>query len=275
PDRPFGRGQKKASPPCAVYAKEKNIPLYQPEKIKEETGTIQRLKPDFIVTAAYGQFVPKEIREAAAMDAVNIHASLLPRYRGAAPIQWALIRGEKKTGVTLMRMTAKMDAGPIFSQKEIAIDLEDTAATLFEKLAVLGGELLKTDLPKIVSGTLKPREQNEAEATLAPQLKKEEGKIDWSQNAPQISNRVRGFNPWPAAITSIDNKSLKIYDVRILPEKTGFAPGTIYLLSEQGIHVACGESSLCLTNVQLEGKKRMPAADFARGLRLKEGMKLG
>lgn len=275
PDKPSGRGQQNSSPPCAIYARERKIPLFQPSSIKskEAIRTIQDLKPDFIVTAAYGQFLPAEILKTPKIEAVNVHASLLPRYRGAAPVQWALLRGEKETGVTLMCMTAKMDAGPVYSQKKIPINPKDTTETLLQKLAGAGAALLKTDLARIADGTLKPTDQNEMEVTLAPQLKKEDGQIRWDKTAEEVNNLIRGTTPWPGTHTSIDKKSVKIYDADIVAEKTGFAPGTIYLLSERGIHVACGESSLCLTEVQLEGKKRMPAAEFARGLRLKEGMK--
>lgn len=275
PDKPAGRGQQNNSPPCAIYARGKKIPVFQPTSIKNEESvhTIKNLKPDFIVTAAYGQLLPSEILKAPKIDAVNVHASLLPLYRGAAPVQWALLRGEKETGVTLIRMSAKMDAGPIYSQKKIPIEATDTAETLLQKLAGLGAALLKTDLARIADETLKPKDQNEAEATTAPLLKKSDGQISWGKTAMEISNLIRGTTPWPGAHTSIDNKSVKIYHSELLPEKTGFSPGTIYLLSERGIHVACGESSLCLTEIQLEGKKRMPAAEFARGLRLKEGQK--
>ncbi|MDO8519149.1 MAG: methionyl-tRNA formyltransferase [Deltaproteobacteria bacterium] len=275
PDKPSGRGQQPTSPSCAIYARGKKIPLFQPASVKSEesVATIKNLKPDFIVTAAYGQFLPLEILKAPKIDAVNLHGSLLPLYRGAAPVQWALLRGEKETGVTLMKMTAKMDAGPIYSQAKIPIEPQDTAETLLQKLAGLGAALLKADLPRVAVGALKAEEQNEAEATTAPLLKKSDGQIRWDKTAEEISNLIRGTTPWPGAQSLIDNKTLKIYHSELLPEKTGFAPGTIYLLSERGIHVACFDSSICLTEVQLEGKKRMPAAEFARGFRLKEGQK--
>lgn len=277
PDKPAGRGRKISTPPCAVFAAQHGIPLHQPEDLKdpEVIRQIHDLRPDFIVTVAYGKFLPEEILAAPKMASVNLHASLLPKYRGAAPVQWAIIRGEKETGVTVMKMSKKMDAGPVYSQKKIPVDPSDTSATLSDKLAGTGAVLLLETILRIADGALLPLPQDETRATFAPLIGKEDGKILWDTEAGVICNLVRGLNPRPSAHTFIDNKMLKIYDSIVLNDNTEYAPGTIYLVGEKGICVACRNSSLCLVSVQLEGKNRIPANDFARGFRLKEGTVLG
>lgn len=274
PDRPAGRGQKMASPACAQFAKTASIPLLQPDSLKNNEGIIKKireLKPDFIITAAYGLFLPTTLLEVPKIAVLNIHPSLLPQYRGAAPVNWALLHGDKKTGVTLMRTIAKMDAGPIYAQTETDIQPDDTTETLLGKLATLGARLLLENLPLIASGKIQPSAQDESHVVLAPGFKKEDGRMDWDQNATKIFNHIRGMNPWPGSYTLIDNKRLKIYDGRPLVEKVTFPAGTIYALSQGGIFVACEDSTFCIREVQLEGKKRLPAAEFAHGFRLKEG----
>ncbi len=274
PSRPAGRGQAVLPPPCAAYAKEKGFLLFQPTQIKnneEFLKKVEALAPDFIVVVAYGRLLPARILAASRIDTINLHASLLPKYRGAAPINWAIINGDTTTGVSVMKVTEKMDAGPVYSQKILSIAQTDTAGDLFKKLADLGAELLLETLPKIADGSLKPILQDETKVTIAPLLKKEEGKLDWNQPASLLFNRIRGLNPWPGAHTSIDNKVLKIYHASLLNEKPKNSPGTVYFLNEQGINVACADSALCLTEVQLEGKKKMSASEFVRGYRLKVG----
>lgn len=277
PDKPFGRGRKIHSPPCAVFAKEKNLPLYQPNSLKDKNTIqeIEKLNPDFIIVAAYGKILPQKILDAAKIDCINVHASLLPKFRGAAPIQWAVVHGEKETGVCLMKMVQKMDAGPVYVSETLSIESKDNAQSLTEKLAPIGAQLLVNALPLIQNAEVKAEEQDEAQVTYAPSISKEQGRIDWNQPTNVINNLIRGMNPWPCAYTLIDNKRLKIYDSDVLPEKPNESPGKIYLVSPKGLHVACRNSALCLTEVQLEGKKRMAASDFARGIRLKEGKKLG
>lgn len=273
PDKPQGRGMKLSSPACAIFAKEKNIPLYQPQTLKdgETTKLIQKLAPDFIVVVAYGKLLPNELIAASKIDTVNIHASLLPKLRGAAPIQWAIVNGDKTTGMTLMKITEKMDSGPIYAQAECMIEDSDTAETLFNKLAPVGAELLSANLSLIADGKLNATSQDEGKVTLAPILKKEDGLLDWQVSAREIFNKIRGFNPWPGAYTFIDNKRLKIYDSQALNDQTKASPGEIYAISPQGIFVACKGSSLLIKEVQLEGKNKMKATDFANGVRLQTG----
>lgn len=275
PDKPMGRGQKLSPPPCAQFAKENKIPLFQPDDIKNEAILHHFLKmnPDFIIVVAYGKYLPEKIIQGAKIGCLNIHASLLPKYRGAAPIPWAIIHGETTTGVSLMKVTHKMDAGPIYCQKSLPISPSDTTGSLTAKLAQLGGELLLEALPKIFNGELQPTEQNEKWTTHAPMLKKKDGQIVWNSPSSAIIRLVRGMNPWPSAYTFIDFKLLKIYSAEEMPEIVSGIPGTVYFLSKKGIHVVCQGSSVCITEVQLEGKKRMPADEFVRGYRLKEGMK--
>lgn len=274
PDRPAGRGQKMASPACAQFAKENNLPLLQPASLKNNEELIKKiaaLKPDFVITAAYGLFLPETLLKIPKMAVLNIHPSLLPQYRGAAPVNWALLNGDKKTGVTLMRTIAKMDAGPIYAQSETDIQPDDTTESLLSRLATLGAELLLANLPLIAGGKIQPSAQSESHVVLAPRFKKEDGRIVWDQNATKIFNHIRGMNPWPGSYTLIDNKRLKIYDGGPLVEKVAFPAGTIYAQSQGGIFVACKDSTFCIREVQLEGKKRLPAAEFAHGFRLKEG----
>lgn len=275
PDKPAGRGRHVKPCASAQLAREKNLPLLQPTSLKEATiqNQIASLRADFIVVAAYGKWIPSEILRGAAVDTVNVHPSLLPKYRGAAPIQWALINGETETGVTLMRPIATMDAGPVFVQEKVAIADDDNEITLSRRLAVLGGELLAEMLPKIVSGKIKPTPQDESGVTMAPLLRKDDGRIDWERPAPTIRNLIRGIIEWPRAHTSFDKKRVTLYDSDALPEKPIDTAGTVWLVSPRGVHVTCGYGSLCLKEVQMEGKKRMSGVDFAHGMRIKVGMK--
>lgn len=281
PDKPSGRGQQVNSPECALWAKEKKLPLYQPASLKEEKiiSQFQNLKPDFIVTAAYGKFLPESLLKISKYPPLNVHPSLLPKYRGAAPINWALINGDKQTGVTIMTMTSEMDAGDIYAQEICDIDSKDTTQSLTIKLAGLGSKLLASTIPLVLSGQIKPQQQDSSQVVFAPQLKKIDGLIDWNQSALNITNKIRGTNPWPGSYTKIDpspglkagKKILKIYDGFPLKQRGPGSCGSVYLINEQGIYVICQDSSLVLTEVQLEGKKRMKASDFARGYRLQVG----
>ncbi len=276
PDKPAGRGRLLT--PCAVahYARKKGIPLFQPASVKdpEFTRQVLHLKPDFIVVSAYGKILTEELIRIPRYACLNIHASLLPVYRGAAPINWSLLNGETVTGISLMRVVLKLDAGPVYCQESLSIDPQDTAGTLTLKLADLGATLLIRSLDLIASGELKAVLQDEARATYAPLLKKEDGKIDWQKSAAKVHNQVRALNPWPGAYTFVDKKMLKIYHGSIEQEKTEAEAGTVFFLNGQGIHVACGQGTYCLEEVQLEGKKRMRAEEFVRGYRLETGTKL-
>lgn len=292
PDKRAGRGQQVTPCASAHYAREQGIPLFQPPSAKDPEFIRQviSLKPDFVVVSAYGKILTEELIKIPHYACVNIHASLLPAYRGAAPINWCLLNGEIFAGISLMQVVLKLDAGPVYCKKSISIDPLDTAGTLTTKLADLGARMLIQSLDPIVSGDLKPVDQDESEATYAPLLKKEDGKIDWQKSAHFIHNQVRAFNPWPGAYTfvdpstslginpehrrRVDNKMLKIYHGLVQQEKTDAPCGTIYFISRKGIHVSCGEFGYCLEEVQLEGKKRMPAVEFVRGYRLEIGKKL-
>lgn len=277
PDKPAGRGRHRLSPSCAMFARENKIPLFQPASLKnEETlSLIESMKPDFIVVAAYGKILPERALKAASIDCLNVHASLLPKYRGAAPTNWALINGEEETGVSIMEVVPQLDAGPVYCEAKVKIEDDDTTGSLTERLAKAGAELLIRAIPKIASGEIIPKPQDDSEATMAPSLKKEDGKIDWTNKAISIHNRIRGVNPWPGAYTFVDNKLLKIYHNRVLTERPASVAGEIYFLNEKGIHVACGDGAILLTEVQIEGKKKMPAAEFVRGYRLEIGKKFG
>ncbi|OGQ08812.1 MAG: methionyl-tRNA formyltransferase [Deltaproteobacteria bacterium RIFCSPLOWO2_12_FULL_40_28] len=275
PDRPSGRGQQIHSCETALFAKEKKIKLYQPTSVKEPAfiQEMKKLKPDFFVIAAFGQFLPKALLEIPKIAPLNLHASLLPYYRGAAPIHWAVLNGENKTGVSLMHITSKMDAGPVYATAETPIDPNENSHNLTMRLAQMGAKLLLAKLDSIFTGKLKAIPQDDSRATYASSLTKNHGLIHWNKSAQSIHNQVRGLIPWPVSHTFIDNKLLKIYDSLVLPEKSEIDPGNVVLITPRGIHVSCFHSTLCLTEVQLEGKKRMSASEFARGYRLKEGMK--
>ncbi|MBI4412718.1 MAG: methionyl-tRNA formyltransferase [Deltaproteobacteria bacterium] len=273
PDKPAGRGRHLHVCPTAELAREKKIPLFQPASLKndETLSLIESMKPDFIVVAAYGKILPEKVLKAPRIDCINVHASLLPKYRGAAPINWALINGEEETGVSIMKLVRKPDAGPVYCEARVKIGENDTAGSLTSSLAKEGARLLIETIPKIAAAQITSQPQDDSQATMAPSLKKEDGRIDWKNKALVIHNRIRGVNPWPGAYTFVDNKLLKIYHSRVLTERPASTAGEIYFLNEKGIHVACGDGAILLTEVQIEGKKRMSAAEFVRGYRLEVG----
>jgi methionyl-tRNA formyltransferase len=267
PDKPSGRGQKFQTPPCALFAKENNLPLFQPATLKndESLQNIRNLKPDLIVVVAYGLLLPKSVLEIPTIDTINLHASLLPYYRGAAPIQWALINGDKETGVSLMQLDEQMDTGAVFAQTKIPIPDDDNEASLFDQCSRIGTKLLMDNLDKILAKEIKPAPQNNNLATFARKLQKEDGIIDFTRSAQDIFNLIRGIQVWPGAHTSIDNKRLKIYDARPLKEPVSAMPGQVYQCDTEAFYVACGDGSLAVRQVQLEGKNRSKGGEFARG----------
>ncbi|WP_457569038.1 methionyl-tRNA formyltransferase [Desulfurobacterium sp.] len=276
PDKPAGRGRKLKPPPVKLVAEKYGIPVVQPEKVKGNEKLFEKLRniaPDFIVVAAYGKILPKELLEIPKIAPVNVHASLLPKYRGASPIQSVLLNGEEKTGVTIMRITEKLDSGDIYIQEETPISVDDTAQTLHDRLAVMGGDLLVKALPLIASGKLKPVPQSDSEATYCAQIKKEDGKIDWRDTAENIFNKVRAFTPWPSAFTHFNGKLLKI--TKALPVEGQGKPGVVVDIDREGFYVGTGEGLLKVLRVKPEGKKEMSAGDFVRGYRLKTGDNLG
>lgn len=278
PDKPGGRGRRLLAPPVALLAREKGVPLLQPEKIRNNPEFLQSLKklgPDLIVVCAYGKILPRELLELPRLKSLNLHFSLLPRYRGAAPVQWALINNEPETGVTTLFVTEKVDAGPILLQKKAPIEPEDNAEILGHRLAVTGAELLRETVTLLKSEDLNPIPQEERLATPAPLLKKEDGKIDWTRKATAIHCQIRGMTPWPGAFTFLDKRILKIYSASVIPAKKPADPGEIVSASPDGLDAACGQGTLRIRELQLEGKKRMGAVEFLRGHALRFGQKLG
>ncbi|MBX7149205.1 methionyl-tRNA formyltransferase [bacterium] len=274
PDTVAGRGLKETSCACAVYARENKLRLFQPPSIKD-TKTIEELKelaPDFIVVAAYGQFLPDTILQIPKIDIVNVHGSLLPAYRGAAPIQYALLNGDTTTGVSIMRVIKKMDAGPVYSQATLPIEITDTSEGLMAKAATVGADLLTKTIPQIIDG-LKPVEQDESKVSFSPSIKKAEGKIDWTKTSHELDCLVRAFYPWPIAHTSIQGKILKVFEASPVQNNASGVAGTLVSLESDGIVLKTNAGCLLLKTVQLEGKKKMNAAECARGLRLNPGDK--
>ncbi|MBQ1777552.1 MAG: methionyl-tRNA formyltransferase [Acidaminococcaceae bacterium] len=267
PDRPKGRGQKMVETPVKTFALQHGLPVFQPLKVKE-AEFVQQLKawqPDFIVVAAFGQFLTQEILDIPTYGCINVHASLLPKYRGAAPIQYAIIKGEKESGVTIMRMEKGMDTGAMYSRVVVPIDAEMNFARLHDELMEKGAELLTDTLPRIAEG-LQPEIQKESEATFATLLTKEMAKIDWNRPAQEVHDRVRGFDPVPGAFTYLpDGKLLKIWETRVTGTRTEALPGTVVSVTKKDFSVACRDGELRILTVQPESKKRMPAAVFLNG----------
>jgi methionyl-tRNA formyltransferase len=271
PDRPRGRGQEISSSPVKEAALAANIPVHQPEKIRspEAQELLQRLAPDCIAIIAYGQIIPARLLTISKLGWINLHASLLPKYRGAAPINWAIANGETATGLTTMRIDAGMDTGDMLLQEEIDIAPEETAPELVKSMSEAGAPLMTETLRGIASGKLIPRQQNHADATYAPLLKKEDGRIDWSLPAQQIYNRMRGFAPWPGAYSSFRGQTCHLWGEPFpLRGSTGGAPGTL-LREQDQVLIACGHATLLrLLSVKLEGRKQVSALEFANGARL-------
>ncbi|MGE7185149.1 methionyl-tRNA formyltransferase [Peribacillus sp. NPDC006672] len=280
PDRPVGRKKVLTPPPVKVEAEKQGIPVYQPEKIreKEELEKIIALNPDLVVTAAFGQILPNELLDAPKYGCINVHASLLPELRGGAPIHYSILQGKEKTGITIMYMAEKLDAGDILTQAEVAIGEEDNVGTLHDKLSKIGSDLLAETLPKLLNGDLRAIKQDEDKATFAPNIKRSEEKIDWSKSGEVIYNQVRGLNPWPVAYTTLDGSILKIWQAKKLEEGNRAVPGTVIDVRNDGFIVSTGnETAILVTELQPSGKKKMPAKDYLRGAGsfIKAGMKLG
>ncbi len=276
PDRPKGRGLELVASPVKQSAQKLNLPITQPERIKtndEFRAQLTAIKPDAIIVVGYGRIIPQWMLDLPPLGNINLHASLLPKYRGAAPIQWAIASGETVTGVTTMRIDSGLDTGDILLQQELAIAPGDTAETLAPRLAAIGAELMVETLRGLQAGTVLPRPQDHARATLAPILKKEDGLMDFSRSAHENCNRLRGFQPWPGAHTRFRGKSLQV--LQAAPSNESMAPAELMLRSDR-LLVGCGHStSLELLELQLEGKKRTTARDFVHGYRLQSGEKLG
>jgi methionyl-tRNA formyltransferase len=279
PDKPAGRGQKLTPPPVKELALARGLPVFQPAKIRnnpEFMATLRELAPDLILVVAYGKLLPQEVLDLPRFGCLNVHASLLPKYRGAAPIQWSIIRGEAVTGVTLMKMDIGMDTGDMLATAELPIAPDDTAGTLSPKLAELGAALAAREIPRYVAGELRAVPQDHAAATMAPMLSKETGTIDWTRPAAEIASLVRGVQPWPGATTTLAGQPLKIQTARAIAAPAEGAPGTILVLGPDGWTVATGAGAVLLVDVQAPGKPSRPAADVARGWRdVAPGVRLG
>lgn len=267
PDRPKGRSKELAMSEVKQYALGKNIPVYQPEKIKE-SECVQYLKEfnaDIIVVAAFGQILSKEILELAPYGCINVHASLLPKYRGAAPIQWAIIDGEKTTGITIMQMDEGLDTGDIILKKEIEIAADETGGSLHDRLAELGGVALLEALELIKEGKAAKTPQGEAATHYAYMLSKKTGRIDFSKSAKELERLVRGLNPWPSAHAMLDGKTVKIWECEVSESEDGAKCGEVFGIDKEGFNIATGKGSLRVKALQAEGKRAMSAGEFLRG----------
>ena len=268
PDRPVGRHATLTPPPTKAYAQERNIPVYQFEKIRQPEGVaaLKAFAPDLMVTAAFGQLLSAENLSIPKYGCINVHGSLLPKYRGAAPIQWAIINGESETGITTMMTDIGMDTGDILLVDKTEILPDETAGELFERLSVIGAKTLRRTLVELESGTLVRTPQNEAEATKCPMLKKEYGKLDFSQSAQQVHNRVRGTNPWPGAYALLGEDVLKVHQTRLSDQQTGLEPiGLLKGNAKTGLFVRCADGWLEILELQATGGKRLNAKDYLAG----------
>ena len=276
PDKPKGRGKAVLMTPVKEKALECGIPVYQPKRVREPEflDVLRKLNPDVIVVVAFGQILPREILTLPPFGCVNVHASLLPKYRGAAPIQWAVIDGETVSGVTTMQMNEGLDTGDILEQEEISLDPEETGGSLFEKLASLGGKMILSTLKGLEDGSIIPRAQGEMTTPYAKMLTKAMGEIDWSMDAASIERLVRGLNSWPSAYTYVDGKALKIWKARVEAGEAGNEPGQVCVTKDR-LLVETGNGVLSILELQLEGKKRMEAAAFLRGFSIETGKKFG
>jgi methionyl-tRNA formyltransferase len=279
PDRPKGRDLELAPPPVKLTAQRLALPVFQPERVRQESAfrTIADWRPDLIVVAAYGQILPQAVLELPRHGCLNVHASILPQYRGASPIQWAILNGDSETGVTIMQMDAGLDTGPILTQETTPILPGDNAQTLHDRLAQIGAALLVRTLPDYVLGKIAPRPQPKEGATYARKISKEDGHLDWRQPALALWNRIRAFTPWPGTFAFLADQSkpilLKIWSASVVPAIRG-QPGEIVQVQSDGIMVACGQDGLRITEVQREGKRRMTVREFLAGHPIEPGKPL-
>ena len=277
PDKPKNRGMKLQASPVKEFALAHDIPVFQPLKMRdgEAMGYIQERKPELIAVAAYGRILPGDILDYPPCGCINVHSSLLPKYRGAAPINWAILNGDKTTGVTIMHMAPALDAGDIILQRETAIGPDETAPELFQRLAELGGGLLVEAVEQIAKGEATRTPQLEADATYAPMLGRELSPMDWSKDGQTLHDQVRGLLPWPCATAEFGGVRCKVFSTAVLDGTTDLAPGTVAEAGKDGIVMACGGGTLLrVKELQPDGKKRMAAADFLRGRSLTAGERL-
>ncbi len=277
PDKPKGRGHKLTPPPVKVLAEQNGITVYQPESLKknadEYISIINDIKPDIIVVAAYGKILPKEVLDIPRLGCVNIHGSLLPKYRGAAPIQWAVLNGDKETGITTMLMNEGLDTGDILLTEKTEIGENETASELFDRLSLIGAELVLKTIDNLQKGNITPKKQDNSRATYAPMLSKDLSNIDFNRPVYEVHKKICGLSDWPCAVTSINGKRLKIYRSQIVSNtKPDAEPGEI--INEKDFTVACIDGSIRLVEVQAEGSKRMKSEDYLRGKPVSRGTML-
>lgn len=278
PDKPKGRGKEMASPPVKELAMKYNIPIYQPKKVKEPEflEILKELNPDMIIVAAFGQILPKAILELPKYGCINVHASLLPKYRGSAPIQWVIINGEKTTGVTIMHMDTGVDTGDMILKEEVEIAEDETGGSLHDKIAAAGGKALLKALQQIENGTAAREKQDDGNCFYAKMLDKTMGELDFSKSAVILERLIRGLNPWPSAYTHFEGKTLKIWSAKVVDtidqkDNIDLPNGTVAKVDKDSFYIKTGNGYLKIMEVQLEGKKRMQTADFLRGNKLEEG----
>ncbi|MCQ2500342.1 MAG: methionyl-tRNA formyltransferase [Lachnospiraceae bacterium] len=278
PDKPKGRSMTMQPTPVKAVALKHGLTVYQPKRVREAEfqETLKELAPEAIIVVAFGQIIPDSILNMPKYGCINVHASLLPKYRGAAPIQWAVIDGEKTAGVTIMKMDAGLDTGDMYSVAEIPLAADETGGSLFDKLSELGAQLLVDSLPKIVSGELVPVAQPaESPTDYARMITKEDGRIDWTKGAAELECRIRGLIPWPGAFSRLNGKTLKLWKIQVVEEESGLEPGQVVSAGKGGLVVQTGKGQLRITDLQLEGKKRMEADAFLRGYAVEPGTRLG
>lgn len=274
PDKPKGRGKAMQFTPVKEVALRENIPVYQPKKVRdpEVIQKIRELAPDVLVVVAFGQIIPQEILDIAPYGCINVHGSLLPKYRGAAPIQWAVIDGEKESGVTTMQMDAGLDTGDMLLKTVVPLDEKETGGSLFDKLSKAGADLLLKTLDALENGTVTPQKQGESPTAYAKMLTKDMGAIDWNRPAKELERLIRGLNPWPSAFSHLNGKTLKIWEASVEEENDEKkAPGTVLQADAKGFRIQTGEGILKIDTLQLEGKKRMDAQAFLRGYTVEAG----
>ncbi len=265
PDRKVGRKKEIKYTPVKEVAVENNIPVYQPENIKKEYTFLEEIKPDIIITAAYGQIVPEEVLNLPSIECINVHGSLLPKYRGGAPIHYAIINGDKKTGVTIMKMVKEMDAGDIISQKEFQIKKDDTLEIVHDNMVEVAKDLLKETLPNIINDNYTIIKQDESKVVFSPTIKREEEKIDWSKDGIDIYNQIRGMNPWPVAYSQINGKKFKFFTTKFIEDVNKKESGLITDITKEAISVEVKGGILKLIDFQIEGKKKVNIQDFING----------
>jgi methionyl-tRNA formyltransferase len=276
PDRAKGRGKKLTSTPAKIVAEAVDIPVLQPTKIKTEEfrNGLLSYQPDLLVVTAYGRILPQSLLELAPMGCINVHGSLLPKYRGAAPIQWSVIKGDKEVGVTIIQMNEGMDTGAMLLKGKLTPSPDETAGTLFTKLAFLGSETLLKAIHGLKEGSVIPVEQEHVLSTEAPMLKKNDGHITWNSNAEEIECLIRGLDPWPSAFCFFEGKRLRLFSPEVVYRDTDASPGTVINADKRGILIACGRDALLVKEIQPEGKKRMPVNAFLCGCQIPPGTDL-